>query len=332
MDVLRTPDARFNSLSAYPFAPHYHEVSAADGTPLRLHFVDEGPRDGPLILCMHGQPSWSYLYRKMIPFLTGAGFRVVVPDLVGFGRSDKPAQMADYTYAAHVDWMEQWLTGVDLRDATLVCQDWGGLIGLRVVADHPDRFARLVIANTGLPDTELVPDEVSEMLGGFFPSVPVPDAPMVIQKFAEGAPEAFLYWVKYASEAPSFLVRDVFRILSNIEDEAVLDGYEAPFPDNSFAAGARAFPTLVPLLPHQKAEREANDRAWAVLEQFTRPVLTAFSDGDPVTRGGEKPFQERIPGARSVSHVTIKGAGHFLQEDQSQSFSEAIIRFMNESA
>jgi haloalkane dehalogenase len=331
MEVLRTPDSRFDSLSGYPFTPNYTSIRAADGTQLRMHYLDEGPRDGAPILCLHGQPSWSYLYRKMTPILTAAGYRVIAPDLVGFGRSDKPAQMDDYSYAGHVDWLTQWLTGLGLSGVTLVCQDWGGLIGLRIVGDLPERFARLVIANTGLPDSRSVPDGLAAMLGQLYPTLPMPDAAAVMAQFRSGAPGAFLHWVKYASEAPHFSVRDVFNILSRIEDPAVLDGYAAPFPDDSYTAGARKFPALVPLLPGQKSDREANDRAWAALERFERPVLTAFSDDDPVTRGGEATFQTRIPGAARRRHVTIKGGGHFLQEARPQDFSDAIIAFMRQT-
>ncbi|MEZ5938251.1 MAG: haloalkane dehalogenase [Hyphomonadaceae bacterium] len=330
MDVLRTPDERFDNLSGYAFDPRYVDIDAG-GQSLRMHYLDEGPRDGEPVLCLHGQPSWSYLYRKMIPLLTGAGYRVLAPDLIGFGKSDKPASMDDYTYAGHVDWLDQWLTQLDLTGLTLVCQDWGGLIGLRVVARHPDRFARLVIANTGLPNSSTVPAEMVAMLGQFYSQVPVPTAEMVVKQFRAGAPAAFLYWVKYASESPSFSVRDVFGILSQIDDPAILDGYVAPFPDDRYIAGARKFPALVPLLPQHEAERKANDAAWAVLETFERPVLTAFTDDDPVTRGGEKPFQTRIPGAKGRQHVTIKGGGHFLQEMQPEAFSNAIIDFIRET-
>lgn len=328
MDTIRTPDARFENLSGYGFAPNYSEITAADGTSLRIHYLDEGPKDGELILCMHGQPSWSYLYRKMIPILTAAGHRVIAPDLIGFGKSDKPTSIDDYTYQNHVDWMTAWLTGLDLNNITLMCQDWGGLIGLRLAGENPERFKRLVIANTGLPSTEMVPDAMSDMMGQMYPSVPVPTAQMVAEAFASGNAGAFLYWVKYCAESPDFSVRDVFGLLSSIDDDAVLDGYEAPFPDNSYAAGARKFPTLVPLMPAGKPDRIAGDRSWAVLEKAGLPVLTAFSDGDPVTKGGEKRFIERIPG---VKNVTIKGGGHFLQEDQPEALSEAIIAFMAET-
>ena len=332
MNVLRTPESCFEQLAGYDFAPHYCEVSGPDGALLRLHYLDEGPRDGEILLCMHGQPSWSYLYRKMIPLLIAAGYRVLAPDLIGFGRSDKPAARDDYTYSGHVDWIEQWFDSLDVSGVTLVCQDWGGLIGLRLAADRIDWFRRLVIANTGLPDSTMVSDEMSNMLGTLYPAIPVPDAAMVGEQFASGSPAAFLYWVKYAGESPDFSVRDVFGILSGITDGDVLNGYMAPFPDDSYIAGARQFPSLVPLLPQHRAEREANDAAWAVLEQFHGPVLTAFTDDDPVTRGGETRFQERIPGAKGRDHATISGGGHFLQENKPREFSETIIAFMKATA
>lgn len=328
MKVLRTPDACFEYLSGYDFEPHYSEVAAANGTALRLHYLDEGSRDGEIILCMHGQPSWSYLYRKMIPILVNAGFRVIAPDLIGFGKSDKPSHIDDYTYQNHVDWTNQWFRAMDISDVTLVCQDWGGLIGLRVVADNVDRFARLVIANTGLPSSKDVTPQISEMLGNVYPTIPVPDAAAVRQQFESGSPTAFLHWIKYAAKCPDFSVRDVFELLSDIDDENILDGYTAPFPDDSYISGARKFPSCVPLMPHHQPDRDANDKAWKVFEKFEKPVLTAFSDGDPVTKGGETRFQERIPGTKDVDHVTIKGGGHFLQEDQPEQLSKAIINFM----
>ena len=328
MDILRTPDSRFENLSGYDFAPNYSEVEAADGSVLRLHYLDEGPRDGEIILCMHGQPSWSYLYRKMIPILVAAGYRVIAPDLIGFGKSDKPSHIDDYTYQGHVDWMNQWFRSIDVSGVTLMCQDWGGLIGLRMVADNVDRFARLVIANTGLPSSKQITEEMSNMLGNVYPTIPVPTPEMVQEQFASGSPTAFLFWVKYAAESPDFSVGNVFEILSGIKDQAVLDGYTAPHPDETYIAGARKFPSCVPLLPHHKADRDANDKAWEVLEKFEKPVLTAFSDGDPVTKGGEVSIQARIPGAKGVDHVTIKDGGHFLQEDQPEQLSEAIIAFM----
>lgn len=328
MDVLRTPESRFEDLKDYAFAAHYQDVHAQDATLLRMHYVDEGPRDGDPILCLHGQPSWSYLYRKMIPILVDAGYRVIAPDLIGFGKSDKPGSVDDYTYGVHVDWLNQFLSALDLKGLTLVCQDWGGLLGLRAVGDQPERFRRLVIANTGLPNTATLTDDVSGMLGQMYPMVPIATAAMVQEQFAGGAPGAFLYWVKYCAEAPDFSVRDVFGLLSSISDQAVLDGYEAPFPSGEYVAGARKFPSCVPLLPQHKAERLAGDAAWAVLEARNYPVLTAFSDGDPVTKGGERAFIQRLG---NVKNVTIRGAGHFLQEDQPETFSREIIAFIQET-
>ncbi len=325
MQILRTPEARFEGLFEYGFQPNYVDIAAPGEAELRMHYLDEGPAEGEVILCLHGQPSWSYLYRKMIPLLTKAGYRVLAPDLVGFGKSDKPAAMEDYTYARHVGWLNAWLSKLDLHGVTLVCQDWGGLIGLRVAADQIGRFKRIVVGNTGLPGTAMLTDEMSAFLGQMYGMIPVPDAGMVREQFQGGGPGAFLYWVKYASESPDFSVRDVFKLLSGISDERVLDGYIAPFPDDSFNAGARKFPALVPLLPQHKDERQANDRAWSVLEKFTGRTLIAFSDGDPVTKGGDAIFKSRIPGADCV---VIKDAGHFLQEDAPQAFSDAIVTFM----
>ena len=284
MDVLRTPDERFADLADYPFAPHYATVTAADGTPLRLHYLDEGPRDGPVVLLMHGEPSWSYLYRHFVAPLVAAGKRVVVPDLIGFGRSDKPAKRADYSYEGHVDWMTQWLTGLDLSGITLFCQDWGGLIGLRLVAAMPERFARLVVANTGLP-------------------------------VGSGWSEGFAAWLRYSQEVPVFHAGGIVnggcvRTLTPAEIAA----YDAPFPDERYKEGARQFPVLVPITPDHASVPE-NRAAWAVLGEFDRPVVTAFSDHDAVTRGGERVFHERIPGAKGQPHRTIAGGGHFLQED-----------------
>lgn len=323
MQIMRTPDDRFEGVEGFPFAPHYTDVAAVDGTPIRIHHIDEG--EGPLLICMHGQPTWSFLWRKMVGPLTAAGFRVVAPDLVGFGRSDKPASQDDYTYANHVDWMSQWLTANDFSDATLVCQDWGGLIGLRMLTASPERFARIVVANTGLPDNKLVKPEVSAMLEKMAPHVPLVSAADLGKKMGSGAPDAFLHWIKFAAESPEFIPSAVF---SPKTPGPVIAGYDAPFPDESYFAGARKFPSLVPLLPHHAEDRDANDRAWEVLHAWDKPVLTAFSDRDPVTKGGEKPFQSRIPGAEGVAHVTIEGAGHFLQEDKPEEFAAAIVEFM----
>lgn len=292
MEVLRTPDERFASLPGYDFAPHY--VDAGDG--IRVHYVDEGPRDGEVVLLMHGEPSWSYLYRKMVPPLADAGFRVVAPDLVGFGRSDKPAARADYTYERHVGWMRTALfDGLDLRGITLVGQDWGGLIGLRLVAEHEERFSRVVAANTGLPTGD------------------------------QRMPDAFLAWRQFSQEVPVFPVGQIVAggCATTLPDEVVA-AYDAPFPDESHKEGARQFPVLVPASPDDPAA-PANRAAWEVLERWEKPFLTAFSDGDAITRGGERVFQERVPGANGQPHATIAGGGHFLQEDCGEELARVVI-------
>ncbi|MBW8811994.1 MAG: haloalkane dehalogenase [Caulobacterales bacterium] len=283
MQVLRTPDARFEGLADWPFAPKYLTVKDADGTDLRIHYVDEGPRQGAPVLLMHGEPSWAYLYRHIIAGLAAKGHRVIAPDLVGFGRSDKPAARTDYTYERHVAWMSQWLTGLDLQGVTLFCQDWGGLIGLRLVAAYPERFAGLAIANTFLPT------------GG-------------------GMTDGFKAWLEFSQNVPVMPVGVIVnggtvRTLSDAEVAA----YDAPFPDETYKEGARQFPTLVPVTPEHPSVAE-NLAAWKVLEAFAKPVVTAFSDGDPVTRGADVQIQARIPGCKGQPHVTLSG-GHFLQED-----------------
>ncbi|MGY2067084.1 haloalkane dehalogenase [Blastococcus sp. SYSU DS0619] len=286
MDILRTPDERFTDLPDFPFEPRYVEVDDGEGGRLRIAYLDEGPADGETVLLLHGEPSWSFLYRRMIPVLVDAGLRVVVPDLVGFGRSDKPVDRTAYTYARHVAWMRQALLDeLDLRDVTLVCQDWGGLIGLRLVAENPDRFARVVVANTGLPTGD--------------------------QKMSE----AFLAWQRFSQESPEF---HIGRIVGNgtvggLAPEVVA-AYDAPFPDDRYTAGARQFPALVPTSPDDPAAA-ANRAAWEVLTRWEKPFLTAFSDGDPITGGGERVFQKLVPGARDMAHTTLPGGGHFLQED-----------------
>ncbi|MCW5758985.1 MAG: haloalkane dehalogenase [Phenylobacterium sp.] len=282
MQVLRTPDARFDGLVDWPYAPRYAQVTDADGTTLRLHYVDEGPRDGAVVLLMHGEPSWAYLYRHIIQGLAARGHRVVAPDLIGFGRSDKPAKRTDYTYARHVDWMSQWLTSLDLTDVTLFCQDWGGLIGLRLVAAYPERFAGVVVGNTGLPT-------------------------------GAGMTDGFKAWLALSQNVPQMPIGALLNSASGRElSPQEIAAYDAPYPDESYKEGARQFPTLVPVTPEHDQVAE-NKAAWAVLERFDKPLITAFSDGDPITQGGEAPFQARVPGARGQPHVTLKG-GHFLQE------------------
>ena len=284
MNILRTPDAHFENLPDWTFHPHYTQIiDASTSQTLRLAYVDEGPRDGPTVLLMHGEPTWSYLYRHIIPQLATLGYRVLAPDLIGFGRSDKLADRNDYTYERHVAWLSSWLTAMNLSDITLFCQDWGGLLGLRLVAAFPERFARVIAGNTGLP-------------------VGTP------------ASDGFMQWLAFSqltNDLPvgKIVATGVTRKLSREEVAA----YNAPFPDASYKAGACQFPTLVPITP-QHASVAENNAAWKVLSSFDKPFVTAFSDNDPVTRGGEFPFQKLIPGAKDQAHVTLKG-GHFLQED-----------------
>ncbi|MEZ0341467.1 haloalkane dehalogenase [Mycobacterium sp. pV006] len=293
MDVVRTPDERFADLPGYRFAPRYVDV---DG--LRMHYLDEGPRDGETVLLLHGEPSWSYLYRTMIPVLVDAGLRAVAVDLVGFGRSDKPTRREDYTYQAHVDWTWGAVEAIGLAAVTLVCQDWGGLIGLRLVSEHPDRFARVVAANTSLPTGDQHPGE------------------------------AFLAWQRFSQETPDFPVGQIVDggCVSTLSPE-VIAAYDAPFPDDTYKAGARQFPTLVPTAPDDPAA-EANRAAWAGLRTYERPFLCAFSDSDPITRGADAPLRKLIPGAAGRPHTTIAGGGHFLQEDKGPELASVVVDFV----
>ncbi len=283
MQVLRTPDAQFEGLADWPFAPLYHNLTDADGTALRLHFVDEGPRDGAPVLLMHGEPSWAYLYRKIIPQLAAKGRRALAPDLIGFGRSDKPASRADYTYERHVAWMSDWFAAQDLTGVTLFCQDWGGLIGLRLVAAFPERFAGVIVSNTGLPT-------------------------------GSGISEGFQNWLNFSQSVPALPIGMLLNG-GTVRDltPAEIAAYDAPFPDETYKEGARQFPALVPITPEHGSVAE-NMAAWQVLERFDKPFLTAFSDADPITKGGFEVFQARVPGAKGQRHVTLPG-GHFVQED-----------------
>jgi haloalkane dehalogenase len=299
MDVVRTPEERFAALPGFPYEPRYVEVGSGDGGTLRVAYVDAGPADGEVVVLLHGEPSWSFLWRSVVPELAGAGLRVVAPDLVGFGRSDKPVDQAAYSYARHVAWVrEALLDRLDLTGITLVGQDWGGLVGLRLVAEHPDRFARVVVANTGLPTG---------------------DTPMS---------EAFLAWQRFATTAPRF---DVGRIVANGTvtglPAEVVAAYDAPFPDDAAKAGARVFPALVPTAPDDPASA-ANRAAWEVLARWDRPFLTAFSDSDPITGGGDRVFQRLVPGAQGMPHTTLRGGGHFLQEDVGPELGRVVAAFV----
>lgn len=303
MNVLRTPDQRFADLPGYPFAAHYLEVPGitVPGS-LRMHYLDGGPATAAPVLLLHGEPSWSYLYRHMIPPLVAAGHRVLAPDLIGFGRSDKPSERGHYSYQTHIDWLHAWLAALALERITLVCQDWGGLLGLRLLAEQPERFARVVAANTFLPTGDQAPGP------------------------------AFLAWQKFSQETP---VLPVGRIVAGgcckpLAPE-VQAAYDAPFPDEAYKAGARAFPMLVPISPDDPAAA-ANRRAWQVLCELQLPFLTAFSDGDPITAGADRVFQKRVPGAASQAHVTVRGGGHFLQEDCGEELAALVCKFIAKGA
>lgn len=331
MEYKRTPDECFANLPGYAFTPNYLTVNDTEGGPLRVHYLDEGPRDGPLVLLMHGQPAWSYLYRHMIPLLVDAGCRVIAPDLVGFGRSDKPTRTEDYTYARHVLWMSDWLQQMDLTDITVFFQDWGSLIGLRLVAAFPDRFARVVLANGGLP-AGFVPEEFADALHKAYEQLPVVPAVELDARFrdTDGIP-GFLYWRKFCAEGteiekPSCVMASVGSATKL--SEAELAAYDAPFPDASYVAGARRFPSLVPFFMDDP-EVPANRAAWEVLSQFDKPFLLAFADDDPVTSAMEAAFREKVAGCEGMEHRTIGPAGHFLQQDQPEQCVQAILDVMN---
>ena len=299
MKTLRTPDERFTGLPGFNFAPNYVEIADSEGATLRVHYLREGDPDAPVVLLMHGEPSWSYLYRKMIPVLADAGLQVVAPDLVGFGRSDKPSERSDYTFARHVEWMRELLFDrLHLRGVTLVCQDWGGLIGLRLVGEHPERFARVVAANTFLPTGDTNPGE------------------------------AFFAWQRFSQEVDEFPTGVIVKggCVTEIPDE-VRAAYDAPFPDETFKSGARQFPMLVPSRPDDPAH-DANVAAWVGLAAFDRPFLCAFSDSDPITKGADRNLKERIAGAQGQPHTTIVGGGHFLQEDRGEELAKVIVDFV----
>ena len=295
MDLLRTPDDRFENLPGYSFAPHYVHTSDA----VRVHYVDEGPRDAAeTVLLLHGEPSWSYLYRKMIPPLVAAGHRVIAPDLVGFGRSDKPTSRTDYTYQRHVDWTWGAVDAIGLDGLTFFGQDWGSLIGLRLVAEHPDRFRRVVIGNGFLPTGDRSPGD------------------------------AFLAWQKFSQETPEFPVGRIVNggCATDLPDD-VIAAYDAPFPDETYKEGARQFPLLVPTSPDDPAS-DPNRKAWESLERFDKPFLCAFSDSDPITAGADRHLRERVPGTTGQPHTTIVGGGHFLQEDKGEELAAVIADFM----
>jgi haloalkane dehalogenase len=293
MKLLRTPDERFENLPDFPYEPHYLEI---DG--IRIHYLDEGPKDAEVILLMHGEPSWSFLYRHMIPILVKADFRIIAPDLVGFGRSDKPTEKEDHTYAKHVKWISELVVRLDLQKITLFCQDWGSLIGLRVAIENQDRFSRIVLSNGGLPTGE------------------------------QGMTDAFLNWRKFSRESPAFEIGRLIQGGTTTKlSREVRKAYDAPFPDDTYKAGARILPSLVPISV-EDPEHETNKKAFEQFGKWEKPFLTAFSDSDPVTRGGDRFWQQYVPGAQGQKHTTIKDAAHFVQEDKGPELAELIIEFI----
>ena len=294
MEILQTPPERFKDIPDYPFAENWIEIDLGNGQTARQHYVDEGDKSAPPVLLFHGEPSWSFLYRKMIPILADAGFRVLAPDLIGFGKSDKPDDIEFFTYARHVDWLKQWRAAVEPRPAALFCQDWGGLLGLRMVAHDPDLFACVVASNTFLP--------------------------------AGGAPSpAFLAWREFARSHPDFQIGAILqRATVRALTDAEVAGYDAPFPDEAHKAAARAFPALVPITEEDPGAID-NVAAWKGLASFERPFLTLFTDQDPITKGGEAFFQNLVPGAKGQAHRIVEGGGHFCQEDVPEVFVEALL-------
>ena len=293
MKILRTPDERFQNLSDYEFDAHYVDIDE-----MRMHYVDEGPADVPPVLLLHGEPSWSYLYRHMIPPIASAGLRAIAPDLIGFGKSDKPAAQSDYSYEMHVAWMLQFLETLNLRNITLVCQDWGSLIGLRLAAENEERFDRIILANGGLPTGDQV------------------------------MPKVFRIWRAFARFSPWFPIGRIVQsgTVSTLPPD-VIAAYDAPFPNSTYKAGARAFPKLVPTTPDDPAA-SANRAAWEVFSKWQKPFLTAFSNRDPITRGADQAFLELVPGAKDQPHTTIRNAGHFLQEDKGPELAKVVIDFV----
>lgn len=288
MKILRTPEERFADLPDFPYEPRYTTIGE-----LRMAHVEAG--DGPSVLMLHGEPTWSFLYRKMIPVFAEAGFRAVAPDLIGFGRSDKPATISDYSYAGHVAWTLAWLESLDLSDITLVCQDWGSLIGLRLAAEHPQRFARIVVAN------------------GF---LPIADRP---------APKAFRVWRAFARYTPVFPTGRIVQTgsASRLPD-VVVAAYDAPFPAERYKAGARAFPRLVPTDPTDPAV-PANRAAWDALGRWDKPFLTAFGKKDPILGWADRLLHKHVPGTRGQPHRDLADAAHFVQEDAGEELARLTV-------
>lgn len=296
LEIIRTPSEHFEGIRDFPFEEHYCNIGG-----MEMHYVDEGPRDGEVVLLLHGEPSWSYLYRKMIPIIAEGGYRVIAPDLIGFGKSDKIVDKEHYTYERHVSWMLTFLEELKLTGITLFCQDWGGLIGLRLVAEHEHLFARIMASNTILATGEVPPNK------------------------------AFMAWREFSRTSPEFDIGRVIQggTVSSLSDE-VIAAYNAPFPEERYKSGARIFPSLVPISPDDPSSPRCKS-AWARLMELKLPFLTAFSDSDPIMSGLDKVLQSAIPGAKGQNHTVIQGAGHFVQEEKGVELAHILVRFIQDN-
>ncbi|TGK03894.1 alpha/beta fold hydrolase [Leptospira semungkisensis] len=291
---LETPTGSFANLTDYPFSPNYIQLKE-----FKMHYVDEGPKDAQeTILLLHGEPSWSYLYRKMVPPLAMKGYRVIAPDLIGFGKSDKPTDANIFTYENHINWLKEFIVALDLKRITLFCQDWGGLLGLRAVADLDSRFSRVCASNTFLPTGDIPPKE------------------------------GFLKWLSFSQEVSKLPIGKIIQngCVTKLSAE-VVKAYDSPFPDESYKVAARKFPTLVPI-SSDNPESEKNRQAWLFYKNWKKPFITMFSDSDPITKGGDIFFRRMIPGAKGQKHTTIEGAGHFLQEEKGELLADLLSQFI----
>ena len=318
--VLRTPDERFTNLKDYDFEPNYLEI---DG--LRIHYLDEGPKNGEIIYLLHGEPAWSYLFRKMIPTLTDAGYRVIAPDMIGFGKSDKYIDTDDYSHQMHVDTMSELIRRLDLKNMTAHVHDWGGLVGLRVIAEEPERFSRVIASNTGLiaPGRGLMNDIRGFFLGPIFKLTIWLQGPATWEEFIGG--NGFSNWIRYSRYADNIDIGGVMQTLGTVNDEERL-GYEAPYPNASYKAGAQIFPYLIP------SELRKNEMAFRnVFEKWNKPFLIANSDNDPVT-GNNPGITEGLKRIPTAKEIVIKGPGHFIQEEAGPEYAQLIIDFIKGEA
>ena len=355
MQILRTPEDQFAGVKDYPFAPHYTVVKTHDGSDLRIHHIDEGPVDGPVILCMHGQPVWSYLYARMVPHLVKAGIRVIAPDLPGYGKSDKPAAREDFSYQRQVDWMNQWLVQNNFSNLTFFGQDWGGLIGLRMVADNNDRFDRVAIGNTGLPYNPDASESLIARIKAFRASPLKLNLYSMMRQISkmdgvkgESGVDKFAYWQKYTWETENLPVGIIASSMMEPRNKLAValelfTGYiglrkispfrtslskaiEAPFPTSAYKMATRAMPSQVPTIPDQSLQ--AQKKAWDFFEKFNKPFICIGAGNDPVTNGFEKQWLKKVPGTKGQAHTTI-GGGHFFQWTKAEKLSQLLAEFIH---